>query len=110
LINEAVHAGARLRSACAELCLSLRTYHRWQDGGGIKTDGRPHAVRPVPAHKLSDEERERILQTCHQPEYASLPPTRIARRRQSMQSLLVPLAQQFRSSMTIRKVHRQICQ
>jgi putative transposase len=77
LINEAVHAGARSRSACAELCLSLRTYHRWQDGGGIKTDGRPHAVRPVPAHKLSDEERERILQTCHQPEYASLPPSQI---------------------------------
>jgi len=41
------------------------------------TDGM--AVRAVPAwsHRLTDEERQRILLTCNEPEFAALPPGQI---------------------------------
>jgi len=55
----------------------VRTYQRWTLGGEVHADGRPDAVRPVPANKLSDAERARVLATCHQPEYASLAPCQI---------------------------------
>ena len=38
------------------------------------------AQRPVPANKLSVQEREQILETCNQPEYADLPPSQIVPR------------------------------
>lgn len=77
LIEEAHRNGAPLRPACEQLGLSVRTYRRWIRGDGIKVDGRPEAVRPVPATKLSAEERVRVLAICHQPAYASLPPGQI---------------------------------
>lgn len=40
-------------------------------------DGRPQAVRPVPAHALSPQERERILHVANEPRFAALPPARI---------------------------------
>ncbi|WP_457810181.1 IS3 family transposase [Providencia rustigianii] len=73
-INEAVSSGARLAVACREVQLSLRTWRRWQIS---PSDGRPGAVRPVPVNKLSPEEEKQILTVCHQPEYASLPPSQI---------------------------------
>jgi transposase InsO family protein len=45
--------------------------------GEVKTDGRPDAERPEPATKLKPEERERILETCNEQEYQSLPPSQI---------------------------------
>lgn len=36
LINEARESGARLKPACDELNISVRTYQRWTQGGGIK--------------------------------------------------------------------------
>jgi len=77
LINEANQNGARLHEACAELGLHLRTYRRWSIGGEIKEDARPEAIRPAPSNKLSDVEREAILAVCHQPAFASLPPSQI---------------------------------
>lgn len=77
LIEEACRNGARLRPVCAQLGLSVRTYLRWTQGKALKVDGRPKAVRPVPANKLSAEERARVLAICHQPAYASLPPGQI---------------------------------
>lgn len=38
---------------------------------------RPTAFRPKPANKLSDEERQQILEVCNQPEFSSLPPSQI---------------------------------
>ena len=35
------------------------------------------AVRPVPAHALSAQEREQILQIANEPRFAALPPARI---------------------------------
>ena len=79
LIVEANDAGARLVRACSELGISLRTLKRWRrafasDGDG--EDRRKGSPRLV-SHRLSEEERQRILLTCNQPEYASLPPGQI---------------------------------
>ena len=79
LLTEANTAGASLFSACRELGISLRTLKRWRcefksDGSG--EDGRKGSPRQV-AHRLSEEERKRILFTCNEPKYASLPPGQI---------------------------------
>jgi putative transposase len=80
LITEAHQAGARLALACTELGLDLRTYQRWTRAAVLKGDGRPGAVRPVPANKLSAEERALVLARCHEPAYANLPPGQIVPR------------------------------
>lgn len=80
LIEDACRAGARRERACAEIGISDRTYRRWTREGGVKVDGRPEAVRPTPHNKLSDAERQQVLETCHRPEYASLPPSQIVPR------------------------------
>ena len=80
LVDEAVDHGARRRKACIELGINERTYFRWKarhGKTGAYEDGRPGATRPVPANKLSTEERETILATVNGPEYASMPPTEI---------------------------------
>lgn len=76
-INEAVAAGARRAVACREVDLSLRTWQRWQTR---PEDRRADAVRPMPANRLSVEEEQQIRTLCHQPEYASLPPSQIVPR------------------------------
>jgi transposase InsO family protein len=77
LIDTARSSGARLAPACQTMGICDRTYQRWTRGGGLNEDGRPDANRPVPANKLSDEERQSVLKVCHQTEYASLPPGQI---------------------------------
>jgi putative transposase len=78
LIGEAVTAGARKRQACEEAGITLRTYQRWTESGeGIKVDGRPIAVRPESAHKLSPAERAEVLAVANGPEFQSLPPSQI---------------------------------
>jgi len=61
------------------LGVGLTTLQRWRRqfaGDGDGTDGRKGSHRHV-AHRLSDEERQRILLTCNQPEFAALPPGQI---------------------------------
>jgi len=75
LIGEAHASGAGLVRACGEIGICLRTLKRWRkaligDGGGH--DRRKGSPRRV-LHRLSEEERQRILLTCNQAEYASLP-------------------------------------
>jgi len=77
LVEEAMAQGARQEKACALLGISARTYQRWTREGGVEPDRRAEAPRPVPANRLSEAERERILEVCNQPEYASLPPSQI---------------------------------
>lgn len=79
LIGEASASGATLRAACGEIGISLRTLKRWRKaflGDGDGEDRRRGSPRHV-SHRLSEEERQRILLTCNQPEYASLPPGQI---------------------------------
>ncbi|WP_311949335.1 DDE-type integrase/transposase/recombinase [Halomonas piscis] len=77
LIDEARAEGARLQAACAALGIGTNTYRRWVRGD---QDRRPQAVRPVPHHALSPEERQQVLEICHRPEFASLPPGQIVPR------------------------------
>ena len=75
LIGEANDAGAGLLSACVEIGICLRTLKRWRRafvGDGDGKDRRKGSPRHV-VHRLSEEERQRILLTCNQPAYASLP-------------------------------------
>ena len=77
LVDEAKTNGARIELACQEIGLSLRSYRRWRKSGEVQADKRPGAKRPEPSNKLSDKERQAILDACNQPEYASLPPSQI---------------------------------
>jgi len=78
LVEAAMAAGARQAAACAELGLDARTIQRWQDPeGAVREDRRPLAERPVPANRLTEAERDRIVATCNSPPFASLPPSQI---------------------------------
>lgn len=77
LIDEAKASGCRLRPACDELNISVRTYERWTKEGEIKKDQRPLAQRPTPKNKLTKEERNEIIETVNSLEYADLAPSQI---------------------------------
>ena len=77
LIDEAMAAGARQSKACTEVGITARTLQRWRYDGEVKSDGRPCARRPVPQHKLTDQERQRVLDVCRSDEFKSLPPSQI---------------------------------
>ena len=77
LINEAVASGAQQHKACEVLEISARTYQRWTQGEAVLSDRRPGAQRPIPANKLSDEEREAILRVANSPAFCSLPPSQM---------------------------------
>jgi putative transposase len=74
LIADAVQNGARRYRACNELGLSLRTVQRWRHAD---CDGRQLAQRAAPANKLSDTERQAVLDAANQAGYASLTPHQI---------------------------------
>jgi transposase InsO family protein len=70
--------GARLHQACEIGGIDVRTLQRWRGGEGLKVgDGRPGAVRPKPAHALSEPERQELLRVANQPRFADMPPARI---------------------------------
>ena len=77
LIDNARAQGARLAAACRELGMSARTYQRWTRDGGLREDQRPLVERPIPANALTPIEEQEILDTCHRPDYAHLPPEQI---------------------------------
>lgn len=79
-IVQARQDGARLDLACAELGLSARTFERWQRMGEVCADARPAATRPTPSHKLNEQERKQVLEVCHEPRFADLPPAQIVPR------------------------------
>ena len=77
-IDVAHQAGARLRLACETAGIDVRTLQRWKARQGLVSgDGRPHAVRPVPAHALTPAEHEQILGVANEPRFADMPPARI---------------------------------
>ena len=78
LVEEAVEANCRRGSACEALGISQRTYQRWLQGQGESLgDGRKGSRRTAPANKLSEEERQRIVQVANSAEFASSPPSQI---------------------------------
>ena len=77
-VTSACAAGARLAPACDLAGIDLRTFQRWRAGEGeVTADRRPEAIRPKPAHALSEAERARIIELANQPRFASTPPARI---------------------------------
>ena len=77
LITEACDAGARKHKACEIMEIDLRTFQRWTRENEVRSDKRSATRRPEPHNKLSPEERQQVLDTCHQPEFASSPPSQI---------------------------------
>lgn len=73
LIDEAVCAGARVDKAAESFGLTPRTLTRWRSG----IDDRRGIAQPSPAHKLTKEERNAILDIVHQPEFRDLSPRQI---------------------------------
>lgn len=76
LVEEAVAAGARRGPACEVLGLTVRTLERW---GDVDDDGR-HGPNTVPANKLSDTERKKLIAIATSPEFRDLSPSQIVPR------------------------------
>ena len=77
LIREAHQNGARLDKACEVAVLSKRTYRRWYKAGKVQADLRATAVRPEPANKLTEYERQQVLARCNEERFSSSPPSQI---------------------------------
>ncbi len=77
MIEEAVSSGARKYKACEELGITVRTCQRWTQAGKVKGDGRAAAKRTIPANKLTQEEREQVLEITRRQEFRNLPPSQI---------------------------------
>ncbi len=77
-IHAAHKAGARLHLACQTAGIELRTLQRWKACLGLVSgDGRPDAVRPIPAHALNPAERAHLVCVANEPRFADVPPARI---------------------------------
>jgi len=75
LVEEAVCAGARRDEACKQLGVCGRSVARWRRQGGGE-DGRKGPVKPVP-QRLTEQERQRVLETANLPEYRDRSPRQI---------------------------------
>lgn len=77
LVAEAVQAGARQRLACELLNITERTLERWKHPDGPPEDQRPIAPRPTPTNKMTEHERNTVLEIVNRKEFQSLPPSQI---------------------------------
>jgi len=81
LIDEAKTAGARQVKACEVMGITSRTLRRWKHQQRVAHDTQDQrkaaAAARVSGNKLSDAEREQIIETCNLSEYKSLPPSQI---------------------------------
>lgn len=74
-LNEAQKSGARQSKACEIIGISAKTLQRWKRRGN-EQDGRIEANRE-PKNKLTELERQRVLDVANAAEYANLPPCQI---------------------------------
>ena len=74
LIDQTMAGGARQRKACEIVGISPRTYQRWQANG---FEDRRQCVQKQPANKLTEQERQTIIDICNQEVYRSLTPKQI---------------------------------
>ena len=101
LIDEARAAGARQSKACNLLGISAKTYKRWITNESGR-DGRLDAHHE-PLNKLSEFERQRLIQMVNTPEFAHLPPSQIVPRLADLGSYLASESTIYR----VLKDHKQ---
>ena len=81
LIDEAVTSGARQHKACRVIEIDSRTLRRWQkqlhEDQETKDKRKESASLRIPSNKLTEAERDQIVEICNQPEHKSLPPSQI---------------------------------
>ena len=80
LVNEARKEGGKVEEAYKLVGICSRTYERWSNDfkrEGASKDKRPKAVHPEPKNKLTQEERQQILEICNSKEFADSPPCQI---------------------------------
>lgn len=75
LIAQACKAGARKHKACELLGLTIRTLERWEKVNGV--DDKRKLTQHIPANKLTQEQRDMVLQTANSADYQNLPPCKI---------------------------------
>jgi putative transposase len=75
LIDKAVESGARLEKAAATIGLSARTIIRWRHQGGGQDQRKGPST--APANKLSEQERQQILDVSNSALFRELPPKQI---------------------------------
>lgn len=76
LLSEAVNAGARQHKACEILGLSQRTLQRWNKDDTNRVDQRT-LRRHLPSNKLSESERQQVLEIATCEAFSSLSPKQI---------------------------------
>ena len=97
LVREAVHGGCRKAKACEALGLSLRSVQRWERVG-IKD--RRRGSRAVPANRLSEDERARVLAVLNAPAYRDKSPNQLV-------PLLADAGEYVASEATMYRILRQ---
>lgn len=75
LIDQAVASGARLKKAAKIMGLSARTIIRWRQNCGGQDQRKGPST--APANKLSNQERQQILDTANSVEFRDLSPNQI---------------------------------
>lgn len=75
-VDQARVDGARLGKACEVVQLAPRTLQRWRSNQQIISDGRLQRDFQPP-NRLTDAEREKVLETANAREFAHLPPSQI---------------------------------
>ncbi len=73
LIKLALKNGCRQSVACQDLEISEKTFKRWL----INPEDKRHGPLRTPANKLSDLERQQLLNYANNEEYCDLPPSQI---------------------------------
>ncbi len=78
LVKVAHAKGARQAKACKLLGISQRTLQRWSKDNVVKPDGRGLSKRKnAPHNKLTESERQQVLDIANSAEFANLPPSQI---------------------------------
>jgi len=77
LIKEARASGARLRPCCETIGIDTRRVQRWQKQGPDGGEDRRQGPKTTPKNKLSDKEREEVLEMAIAPEFRDLSPNQV---------------------------------
>jgi len=77
LIEEARASGARLRPCCETIGIDTRTVQRWQKQGPDGGEDRRQGPKTTPKNKLSDKEREAVLEVATAPEFRDISPNQV---------------------------------